>query len=105
MLGGFYRLTVQQKGIGLGKVINKSFLTPEASLTDVLDALALCQAEHLLIVSHQPLVSKLLALLIAGHSRYALDYPMMPGSSVYLDMPVPSAGLATLSRLQHAPYE
>jgi phosphohistidine phosphatase SixA len=57
----------------------------------------------LMLVSHQPLVSSLLALLIEGAGDYATmrNYPMWPASVAVLDIEQLAAGCAELISLNH----
>ena len=94
-----------QQSLGFKSITTTEHLTPEANIDALFKLLEATKAKHLLLVSHQPLVSRLLAALVAGHSRYALDYPMMPGSCAMLECEVLAKGLAQLQSIRHAPYE
>lgn len=94
-----------QQALGFKSITLEENLTPEASIDALLKLLETNQAKHVLLVSHQPLVSRLLAVLVAGHSRYALDYPMMPASCASLETDIIAKGLARLQSIRHAPYE
>lgn len=94
-----------KQALGFKTITTCEHLTPEANIELLLAMLLKQQGQHILLVSHQPLVSRLLALLVAGHSRYALDYPMQPGSCASLNIEVLAAGLASLNSLRHAPYD
>lgn len=78
-------------------------ITPDAIISDALQLLQ--GAQTTLMVSHQPLVSQLLAVLIDGHGRYAIDYPMYPGSVACLRLDTWLPGAAKLDALLSPPYE
>ncbi|MBT8148855.1 MAG: phosphohistidine phosphatase SixA [Pseudomonadales bacterium] len=54
------------------------------------------------IISHQPLVSILLSLLIEGSTAAARQYPMSPASAALLEFECAGAGCFNLKALQHA---
>jgi len=68
-----------------------------------LDNLAIAGAKNLMLVSHQPLVSSLLALLIEGASEYSImkKYPMWPASVAVLELEYIASGCAKLISLNH----
>jgi len=78
-------------------------ITPDASMSDCLQLLE--GNKSTLMVSHQPLVSLLLAMLIDGHARYAYDYPMNPGSIACVRLDAWQAGAAHLEFLYSPPYD
>lgn len=60
--------------------------------------------ESILLVSHQPLVSRLVATLVEGSESFNYQYPMMPASLAELRLDVAAAGCADLVRLLSPPY-
>ena len=56
--------------------------------------------QHVLLVSHQPLVSALVEHLLGDYSQVP---PLMPGALATLEMEVPAAGCATLRFSAHPP--
>lgn len=73
-------------------------ITPEASLASLLNLLPE-QKQDLLLVSHQPLVSSLVAKL-SGKVPY--DCPMSPASLAVLEGDVMAAGCMDLCSLNHS---
>ena len=95
-----YQRTQQTAKVLLGT--NASYhttrlITPEASLTSLLNLLPE-QTQDLLLVSHQPLVSALVAKL-SGQSPY--DCPMSPASLAVLEGDVMASGCMDLIALNH----
>lgn len=85
-----------KKGAGLtGAVTTLNFLTPDDSPRLVIEQLqALTREEgNYLLVTHQPLVGRLISLLVDGQ-----DVPIAVDTSsiAVLDMPVVASGCATL---------
>lgn len=56
-------------------------------------------------VTHQPLISSLIATLVDGTSRTAYDYPMMPASLAVIDTQMLLPNMGQLVMTKHAPYE
>lgn len=63
------------------------------------------RVESALLVSHQPLVSSLIAYLVDGNTHEAFNYPMSPASLTVLSFDVPSAKVAQFQYQLHPPYE
>lgn len=78
-------------------------LVPEANPHAVLRQLDEKNGE-VLLVSHQPLVSSMIALFVDGNVRSAMQYPMHPGSLALLDCLAPMPAAATLVQLLAPPY-
>ena len=78
------------------------WLTPDDEPMVVLDYLAERSEKELLLVSHQPLVSQLISLLVEGNRQG--HYPMATASLACLELDFPAAGVASLLSLQ-APAE
>jgi phosphohistidine phosphatase len=74
-------------------------LVPEAELITIRSALEESETKNLLLVSHQPLVSSLVATLSAAK----FHIPMSPASMALLTAPLMAAGCAHLQWLRHAP--
>lgn len=101
-----YRRAQQTAAAALAALPNASlntvdWLTPDIDPAEALRELARVSAPQLLLVSHQPLVSALIGLLVAGD--YRAGAPMGTASLAELDIPVTAAGCATLLSLRHAP--
>ncbi|MEE1920589.1 phosphohistidine phosphatase SixA [Pseudomonas sp. 148P] len=77
-----------------------SWLTPDSDPDRVVAELDALGLEHVLLVSHQPLVSSLLGLL--GHGSRHAGEPMSTASLAELQGDAPLAGLMTLLSLRHA---
>ena len=81
-------------------------MTPDAVIEHVMAILGRCDSDAAtLVVSHQPLVSALTALLVDGSTRQAFDYPMQPGSMAVIDIPFCEPGMARLELLISPPYD
>ncbi|MGZ0781991.1 phosphohistidine phosphatase SixA [Pseudomonas saponiphila] len=80
-----------------GEIRTVPWLTPEANPLQVLEHLD--SADNLLLVSHQPLVGKLIGLLQHGHLRD--PQPMNTASLAELEGDWPLAGLMTLNSVKH----
>ena len=81
-------------------------ITPESSVAQAIVALETVAdgCDYLLMVSHLPLVSSLIAYLVDGSQRAAYEYPMPPASLAELELDVIAPGCATLKRLISPPY-
>jgi phosphohistidine phosphatase len=77
-------------------------LVPESNPDTVVDAIEKSSLNSLLIVSHQPLVSALVGLLVDAESR--LGPPMSPASMVCVNGDVVMPGCCTQVWLRHAPH-
>lgn len=75
------------------------WLTPEQSPDSVIAQLEASGLDHVLLVSHQPLVGTLLGLLDTGRASH--EHPMGTASLAELDGEWPLAGLMTLKSLRH----
>lgn len=73
------------------------WLTPDDEPSQCLRFLAERSEGNLLLVSHQPLVSQLVSLLVEGHRRG--HYPMPTAGLVCLDTDFVAAGLCRLQYL------
>lgn len=94
----------QSLAIGEGEAVPREtvdFLVPDAQPGQVVEKIANCSVENLLIVSHQPLVSTLVGLL-ASSDRCAVP-PMLPSTVAMLEAESPYAGCFELKWLSHAP--
>lgn len=87
-------------GLGIQAFETVAGITPEADPLTVIRLLQAYENESLLMVSHQPLVSSLLGLLIDGD--IAGGYMMGTASVACLQLNHASPGQATLLWLQHA---
>lgn len=77
------------------------WLTPDSDPDTTLAELDNLDAEHVLVVSHQPLVGALVGLLDRGER--SSPYAMGTASLALLEGPAPLAGLMTLRSLRHTP--
>lgn len=75
-----------------------TWLTPDTDPQDVISELDKLGLEHVLLVSHQPLVSCLVGLLEQGHRQ---GPSMSTASLAELEGDWPLAGLMTLRNLSH----
>ena len=88
------------QALGLTKpVVSVPWLTPDSDPDQAIAALDALGLEHVLLVSHQPLVSTLLGLLVHG-SRQSGE-PMGTASLAELQGAAPLCGLMKLDRLRH----
>ena len=65
-------------------------LTPEADVYEVMELIELTQVQHLLLVSHNPLLSHLLSLLVDG--TLATKRPFEPSNLVCIAMEFAAPG-------------
>jgi len=72
---------------------------PDAGVPAVLEALESYPLDGLLLVSHQPLLGKLVATLVEGDARH--PEPMLPGSVAIVELDWPAAGLGRLLKRLH----
>ena len=87
-------------GLGIAEYDTVDGITPESDPFFVLNLLQPYENEVLLMISHQPLVSSLLGLLVDGH--LAGGYMMGTASLAYLSAPAVGPGVANLEWLRHA---
>lgn len=78
---------------------------PEKSLFFFQNYLQKRPVESVLLVTHQPFISSMIALLVDGTVANAYQYPMMPASLVVLEMDVFAPGVARVVSTWHEPYE
>ncbi|MBS3803236.1 MAG: histidine phosphatase family protein [Oleiphilaceae bacterium] len=71
----------------------KFFLKPDDDPRECLDALRREDSEHLMLVSHMPLVGAFSTLMVDGHRR---GIPFMTSQAVLLDVPIIDAGCADI---------
>lgn len=81
----------------VSKRISLDLLVPETRPLDLISAIGEQSYQNLLLVSHQPLVSSLVASLAGEH------VPMSPSSMALLEIPIAAADCAELQWLRHAP--
>ncbi len=80
-------------------------LTPSGSVNDICEIISgFDSGSSVLFVSHQPLVSSLIASLVAGSSEDAYQYPMMPASFAEIEIEEVFSGCGSLKRLITPPY-
>lgn len=82
------------------EVVTVPWLTPDCEPGDVIAQLEGQTWEHLLLVSHQPLVGSLIGLLQHGH--YRQPQPMDTASLARLQGDWVLAGVMTLGQIHHA---
>lgn len=85
------KLACQATGFS-GGLTTVDWLIPESDPRSVIDCLEKRSEQNLLLVSHQPLVSQLISLLVEGHRRG--HYPMPTAGLVCLELDHVAAGLA-----------
>jgi phosphohistidine phosphatase len=78
-------------------VATAAWLTPDDDPRQALDFLAERRERNVLLVSHQPLVSQLISLLVEGHKRG--HYPMPTAGLACIDVDFPAAGIGQLGLL------
>lgn len=83
-------------------IVTVEWLTPDTDPAKVVEELDSIVFTELLLVSHQPLVSALIGLLVAGD--YRAGAPMATASLAELELKHVAAGCATLHSLRHAPH-
>ncbi len=89
------------EALGFDKpVVTVPWLTPDTDPGQVIAALDALGLEHVLLVSHQPLVGNLVGMLQHGHARAAEG--MSTASLAQLEGDWPLAGLMTLRSMTHA---
>lgn len=77
-------------------------ITPDNNPTAVINHIQSSKIDRLMMISHQPLVSSLIGLLVSSNA-YA-GPPMSTASMALLDMDVAASGCASLQWLRHAPH-
>ena len=81
------------------EIVTAPWLTPESGPDQVLRKLDGHLAEHVLLVSHQPLVGALIGLAVHGHRQQ--PQPMSTASLAELEGELPLAGGMQLSSVRH----
>lgn len=83
----------------------ENLLTPEGSVADIFQLLDSFEAnDSVLLVTHQPLISKLVACLAEGTVKEAYQFPMNPASLAEIDIEDFFPGNGELNRLISAPF-
>jgi phosphohistidine phosphatase len=95
-----------QKGMGLSiSSVTSDKVTPHGDLNDIVELLSeYADLQNVLLVSHQPVVSSLVSLLVTGSTKNAYDYPMIPATVAQLEADDFIAGCFTLKKLFPPPY-
>jgi phosphohistidine phosphatase len=75
-------------------IATAAWLTPDDEPRLVLDFLAERDEQHLLLVSHQPLLGQLISLLVDGHK--GAHYPMPTAGLACIETDFPAAGIGQL---------
>lgn len=88
------------EGLRIPAFETEAGITPEDDPFSVIRRLQDYEAETLLMVSHQPLVSSLVSLLAEGHLQGG--FPMATASVACLQTEVIAIGMAQLNWLRHA---
>lgn len=89
------------QSVNVPKIETKEILTPDSSPRELVSFIESTDVERILIVSHQPLVSRLVAMLKGSDVRY--QPPMMPASMAFLTADTLLQGCCHLEWLRHAP--
>ena len=96
---------ILQAGDLTATIVVAEGITPDDPVRSAYLALsAYVDAEAIMIVSHLPLVSRLIASLVDGTESTANQYPMYPASMAILEMDVLAPGQAMLKQLLSPPY-
>ncbi|MGE7991176.1 phosphohistidine phosphatase SixA [Pseudomonas sp. NPDC089554] len=86
--------------LGFGEQVRTvPWLTPDSDVQQAIAELERLGLEHVLLVSHQPLVGTLVGMLEHGHGQQSA--PMSTASLAELEGDWPLAGLMTLRALRH----
>ena len=101
------QLAAALSAAGNGSAMHCSRFAAEQLLGDnspheVLQWLELSGIKQAVIISHQPLVSTLLSLLVEGNTAASRQFPMSPASAALLEFECAGAGCFQLKALQHA---
>ncbi|MBA1204527.1 phosphohistidine phosphatase SixA [Pseudomonas capeferrum] len=92
--------TLVREALGFGETVRTvPWLTPESDVQKVISELDRLGLEHVLLVSHQPLVGALVGMLEHGHGQQPAA--MHTASLAELEGEWPLAGLMTLCGLHH----
>lgn len=83
------------------EIVSKDILVPESDPAVVIEAIESSELNSLLIVSHQPLVSALVGMMVETQARFGP--PMSPASMAHLNADVVLPGCCTLNWMRHAP--
>lgn len=75
---------------------------PTAAAMELIDSALDEGVETLILVSHQPLVGTLIALLCSGDAGHMAYEPMMPASLAFLSLDVAAPGCAELNWIKHS---
>lgn len=86
----------------LGARKTKAVLVPESKPSEVVDSIQAAGVERLLLISHQPLVSALVALLESGRAKGGP--PMSPASMALLTADMLLPGCCQIQWLRNAPH-
>lgn len=80
-------------------------LTPEGAVADIFKLLSSFKDDDVVVlVTHQPIISKLVACLVEGTVKQAYQFPMNPASLAEIDMEEAFPGNGYLQRLISAPF-
>lgn len=85
-------------------VIGSNAITPDGRLSDVYELLSDFESDKcVMLISHLPLVSLLIASLVTGKESDANQFTMSPASLAEIDLDYCSAGFGVLKRLISPP--
>lgn len=102
------RQTLDNFQLKYGTIVDShttSAITPNGLLSDVYDLLSGFDEDScVMLISHLPLVSILIANLVDGSESDMHQYPMAPASLAEIDLAHCSAGCGVLKRLISPPY-
>ncbi len=77
------------------------FLVPEVTPTRLIEKLAMLDAKSILLVTHQPLISRFMGAVLDNNAAASYNYPMNPGSYAVIDMTAMASGCGLLRNVVH----
>lgn len=80
--------------VSISNIKESEDLLPEAEVSRALNLVQACQADSVIVVSHNPLVSRLLSLIVEG-SKHA-EYYLATSQLVCVDAEVPGPGCGSI---------
>ncbi|MCY4043668.1 MAG: phosphohistidine phosphatase SixA [Cellvibrionales bacterium] len=81
-------------------VLDKS-LIPGITPGQLLEKLELLDGNNFLLITHQPLISRFMGVVLENNAAASYQYPMNPGSYAVIDLTVIAAGCGLLRQAIH----
>lgn len=81
-------------------VVDK-FLVPEVISKELIEKLAMLDAKSILLVTHQPLISRFMGAVLDNNAGLSYNYPMEPASYAVIDMTAMALGCGLLRSVVH----